>query len=116
MSEFRKKPKVDQFQATKKQYKKNDKDGQVVENISGKTERVEHSLTFKELYQRLVASKKVYTCCKYQVFNDQFHLPKILIKWVKSIIWIFQIIYLNNINMSHNHAISANNSTHCTVQ
>ena len=35
-------------------------------------------MTFKELYQRLVACKKIYTCHKFQVFNDQFHWPKIL--------------------------------------
>ena len=44
-----------------------------METISEKTERVEHSLTFKELYQGLVTCKKVYTCHKFQVFNDQFH-------------------------------------------
>ena len=44
-----------------------------METISEKTERAEHSLTFKELYQGLVTCKKLYTCHKFQVFNDQFH-------------------------------------------
>ena len=35
-------------------------------------------MAFKEPSHRLVACKKVYTCHKFQVFNDQFHWPKIL--------------------------------------
>lgn len=73
-----KETKVYQFEVTKKPYKKINKKGEVVEKVSDKTERVEHSLSFKELYQKLVAYKKIYTSHKYQVYNNQFHWPKIL--------------------------------------
>ena len=73
-----KETKVHQFEVTKKPYKKIDKAGNFIEKVSEKTERVEYSLTFKELYQKFVACKKVYTSHKYQVYNNQFHWPKIL--------------------------------------
>ena len=70
---LKEKPKCTSSKSPKHHAKKIDKYDQVVETISEKTERVEHSLTFKELYQGLVTCKKVYTCHKFQVFNDQFH-------------------------------------------
>ena len=46
--------------------------------ISKRTEWVEHTMTYSEIYKTLISLKKVYTTHKYQVFNDQFHWPKIL--------------------------------------
>ena len=70
--------KVNQFELIQKLYAKINKDGEVVEKISKKTERVEHTMTYSEIYQKLISLKKVYTTHKYQVFNNQFHCPKIL--------------------------------------
>ena len=35
-------------------------------------------MTYSEIYKKMISLKKVYTTHKYQVFNDQFHWPKIL--------------------------------------
>ena len=101
-----------QFETTEKPYQKVNKDGTITEKISAKTERVEHILTFGEIYNKLQSLKKTYTSHKYQVFNDQFHSPKILfvILLAEFITWIILKIFFNNINLNHNLAILISHS------
>ena len=70
--------KVNQFELTQKTYTKINKDGEVMEKISKKTEQVEHTTTYSEIYKTLISLKKVYTTHKYQVLTEQFHWPKIM--------------------------------------
>ena len=70
--------KVSPFELTQKLYPKINEDGEVVEKISKRTEQVEHTMTYSEIYKKLISLKKVYTTHKYQVSNDQFHWSKIL--------------------------------------
>ena len=53
--------KVSQLEVTKKVYTKTDKNGKSHQKTSEKTERVEHSLTYEEIYKKLSAFKKAYT-------------------------------------------------------
>ena len=50
-----------QFEVRKKPYKKIKKNGENVEKVPEKTERVELSLPFEEIYSRLISLKKLYT-------------------------------------------------------
>ena len=54
--------------------------GTITEKISERTDRIEHTLTFGEIYNKLQTLKKIQTIVfsKYQVFNDHIHCPKIL--------------------------------------
>ena len=70
--------KISQFELTKTPYVKINKDGKVVHKVSEKTEKVETSMPLKDLYNKLLLSKKSYTKHKYQVHNDIFHWPRIL--------------------------------------
>ena len=54
------------------------KSGKEVERTSMRTERVIDSMTFKELYTKLLAMKKVYLMHRYQVNNDVYQGPLIL--------------------------------------
>ena len=54
------------------------KSGKEVERTSMRIERVGDSMTFKELYTKLVAMKKVYLMHSYQVNNDVYQWPLIL--------------------------------------
>ena len=50
--------KIYQFELTEIPYKKIDKSGNTIEKVSKKTDRVEHELTYKELYEKLSKLKK----------------------------------------------------------
>ena len=52
---------VYQFELTETPYKKIDKSGNTIEKVSKKTDKVEHELTYKELYEKLSKLKKEYT-------------------------------------------------------
>ena len=52
---------VYQFELTETPYKKIDKSGKTIEKVSKKTDKVEHELTYKELYEKLSKLKKEYT-------------------------------------------------------
>ena len=47
--------KVNQFELTQKPYTNINKDGEVVEKISQETERVEHTMTYSEIYKKLTS-------------------------------------------------------------
>ena len=113
--------KVCQFEVTKKPYTKTNKDGKVEEKVSEKTERVEHSLTFEKIYRRLTLLKKSYTCHKYQVFNVQFHWPKVLAT-CKDIGEIYHMNFSENLSQQYKyepqscHFNKQQYSLHCTVK
>ena len=65
--------KVSQFERTNTPYKKIDKNGVITEKASKKTDKVEHELTYTQLYEKLSTLKKEYTYYKYQVYNDIYH-------------------------------------------
>ena len=46
--------KENQFELTQKLYTKINKDGEVVEKISKKTEWGEHTMTYSEIYKKLI--------------------------------------------------------------
>ena len=69
--------KVSQFETTKTPYEKTD-DGNSVNKISTKTEKVEHELRLKHMYALLAGQKKKYLMHRYQVIDDNHHRPRIL--------------------------------------
>ena len=68
---------VTQFETTAKLYKK-DINGVMTEKISKKTERVEHQLSFQEIYEKLAGQRQQYLMHRFQVLNDRFHWPRVL--------------------------------------
>ena len=70
---------IDQFKFVESKYKKMGKKSEKeVEKTSTRTERVSDSVTFKELYTKLVAMKKVHLMHRYQVNNNVYQWPLIL--------------------------------------
>ena len=51
---------VYQFELTETPCKKIDKSGNTIEKVSKKTDKVEHELTSKELYEKLKAEKRIH--------------------------------------------------------
>ena len=82
---------------------------------------MEYSLTFKELYQKFVACKKVYISHKHQVYNDQFHWPKILAS-CDQIGDIYHMDFSENLSQQYKyepqscHFNKQQYSLHCTIQ
>ena len=58
--------------------KKIDKNGVMTEKVFKKTDKVEHELTNKHIYEKLSTLKKEYTYHKYQVYNDSHHWSTVL--------------------------------------
>ena len=78
-------------------------------------------MTYSEIYKTLISLKKVYTTHKYQVFNDQFHLPKILAT-ANDIGEICHMDYSENLSQQYkfethsSHFNKQQFSLHCTVK
>ena len=70
--------KVSQFERSNTLYKKIDKNGVMTEKVFKKTDKVEHELTNKHIYEKLSTLKKEYTYHKYQVYNDSHHWSTVL--------------------------------------
>ena len=77
---FELKTRVYQFVWNKRKTLPESQQWDITEKISERTDRIEHTLTFGEIYNKLQTLKKIQTIVfsKYQVFNDHIHCPKIL--------------------------------------
>ena len=42
------------------------------------TEKIVHSMSFKEIYEKLRSLKKLYTMHKYHVYNNKYHRSSVL--------------------------------------
>ena len=115
------KVKVSQFEITKQVYTKILKNGESQQKTSEKTQRVEHFLSYEEIYKKLSACKKDYTCHKYQVFNDKFHWPRILAT-CEDIGVIYHMDYSENLSQQYKYEPQSSHfnknqySLHCTVK
>ena len=68
-----------QYQTVKESSKKlNKQTGIEEEKISTKTKKVQHMMTYREIYQKLVKNRKQYLAHRYRLKNDKLHWPKIL--------------------------------------
>ena len=66
--------KISQFEKVTSEYVNKKKETKK----SNKTERVEHQLSFRDIFKKLNKIKKEYITHKFQVFNDKAHWPTIL--------------------------------------
>ena len=112
--------KVSQSELTKIPYKKLAQ-GEMVEKVSNKTEKVTKEMSFKDLYTKIVPMKKKYTTHKYEVYNNVFHWPSIL-STTKDHGEIFHIYYSENLSQQYkfepqsSHFSKRQFSLHCTVK
>ena len=112
---------VYQFELTETPYKKIDKSGNTIEKVSKKTDKVEHELTYKELYEKLSKLKKEYTCHKFQVYNDIHHWPKV-VSTTSEIGSIYHMDFSENLSQMHkfepqpSHFSKSQYSLHCTIK
>ena len=101
---------VSQFELTKA-----DKNRDKITNISKQIEKRENVLTYRELYDKVAAHKKLYTMHKYQVYNDKHHWPSTLLvpkNLFLSFLWTTQKTWHKCTNMSLSSHILASNSIH----
>ena len=88
---------------------------------SKKTDKVEHELTHKQLYEKLAKLKKEYTCHEYQVYNDIHHWPTVFSNTLE-IGPIYHMDFSENLSEMHKfksqslHFSEAQYSLHCMVK
>ena len=70
---------VDQFEVVEREYKTPNLTTNEVETKTTKiTDRVTNQMTCKDLYNKLLGTRKKYLMHKYHVYNDRYHWPIIL--------------------------------------
>ena len=109
-----------QFELTNTPYQQKDKQGNIIEKISKKTERVHHSLLFNKCVRKLKLVKYSYLMHRYQVNNDIYHWPQILSS-IKTIPLIYHMDFSENLPQllkyepQSSHFNRKQYSSHCTV-
>ena len=112
---------VSQFEVTKTPYTKTNKEGKEVEKISKKTEKVQTTMKYENVYTELSSCRSIYLKHKYQLYNDSYHWSHIL-STVEQYGCIYHMDFSENLTQAYKYEPQSSHfnkkqySLHCTVK